>query len=304
MKKLSILIVCLLSIITACGNKDTVHNPTNGTDTKETADVKPNDDETKEEGMDEEQGTDDGDGTHDEQTEDEDGVSQDSKQNNQDSNGKDSSLDDKQTTVRKIVKVDIKDESSHDPELKIFMEKLTEVAAAKDKNALLNMMTDKIQFSFGAENGKEAFIQQWGLDKNPQQSTVWKELRDVLSHGGSLGDNQLYTAPYIFTKFPEGYDHFQYGAILGRNVILREKPSIDSKTIMQLSYEVVEMSGEYSENTIDINGDSYHWVKIRTLDGNAGYVAEKYARNPVDYRIGVQEQADGNWKIVFFIAGD
>jgi hypothetical protein len=291
MKKISIFILCIMFVLSACGNKETIQENVNGTNDKKPADItdkiENQEDDTKEESKEVETGN----------LEEED-------KSTHDTNEKNESKKDDGASNRKIVKIEIKDESTQHPELKSFMEHLMEVVAEKNTDELLNMMSDNIHFSFGGGSGKEAFMKEWGLDTNPEESDVWKELSDAISFGGTLSDKNLYTAPYIFVNFPEGYDHFQYGAILGENVNLREKPTSNSNSIMQLSFEVVEMPGEYSEQTVVIEGEKYRWVKIRTLDGEVGYVVEKYVRNPVDYRVGVEQQEDGTWKIVFFIAGD
>jgi hypothetical protein len=291
MKKVSLMIVCILLVLSACGNKETNQEIGNGgTNQKPIHET-----EDKEESQQEENATKKDDNNNsDEVIESENSTSEEEAE----------SVEKEESTEREIVKVEIKDDSSKDPELKTFMEKLKEIVALKDREGLLKMTSDNIHFSFGADGGKEGFIKKWGLDKAPEQSHIWKELNDALSFGGTLSDGNLFTAPSIFMSFPEGYDHFQYGAILGENVNVREKPSTNSKSIMKLSYEVVEMPGEFLEETLEIDGEQYRWVKIRTLDGTSGYVAEKYVRNPVDYRVGVEQQKDGSWEIVFFIAGD
>jgi hypothetical protein len=288
MKKLSILVLFIMIVLSACGNKETIQENTVGTnDQKQT-------DEAESENKEEVTTEEDLKENETEETEDQ----------KDESLGESDQNKDVGTTKREVVKIEIKDESTKNSELAEFMKQLKKVVADKNTESLLSMMIDDIKFSFGLDNGKEGFIKKWGLEENPKQSELWKELQDALSQGGSLSDNKIYTAPYIFGNFPEGYDHFQYGAILGENVNVREKASSDSNTVIQLSYEVVEMVGEFSEDTIEIDGDTYRWVKIRTLDGKSGYVAEKYVRNPVDYRVGVEQQMDGTWKIVFFIAGD
>ncbi|MFD1735019.1 SH3 domain-containing protein [Bacillus salitolerans] len=208
------------------------------------------------------------------------------------------------TENRTIVKVPIRDESSQNPLIAKFIAELKTVIKEKNKENLLQLLSDEIKFSFGAEEiGKAGFVKKWNLDQQPENSRVWIELQDALAHGGTLHEDS-YTAPYIYLNFPEGYDAFNYGAILGERVNLRTTPSLNSETILQLSYEVVEMVGEYTEETVKIDQELYHWVKVKTLDGVMGYVAGKYVRTSVDYRIGIDKDESGQLKIQFFIAGD
>ena len=45
------------------------------------------------------------------------------------------------------------------------------------------------------------------------------------------------------------------------------------------------------------------WWAVTLPDGESGYVEARLAVSPVDYRAGVQE-TDGQWRMIFFLAGD
>ncbi|MHB9144260.1 MAG: hypothetical protein ACYC5Y_02870 [Symbiobacteriia bacterium] len=206
----------------------------------------------------------------------------------------------------------MKDESGRDPELARFIATLREVVAAKDATRLLAMTLDTVRISFGEDNGKPAFIKQWKLDKNPQESPIWAELTDVLALGGAFGEPapgqqapRLYFAPYIFLHFPAGYDNFQYLAVTGRDVKVQSSPAMGASVVETVSYTVVKWLGDDPANrTATVDGRSYRWAQVETLAGHQGYVLKKFVRSPVDYRLGVGKQTTGAWSIELFVAGD
>jgi hypothetical protein len=206
----------------------------------------------------------------------------------------------------KTAKIVIKDESDLDPTLQKFLAKLKQIVEDRNVTGLLQMLAKDVNYSFGDGPGKEGFKKYWNLEK-PNQSKVWTELQDILFLGGSFRDKEslsFYTAPYIFEKFPAGYDSFLYSAIIGNNVNVRATPSLEGEVVDQLSFVVVKNDGPPSDQTLTIEGTVYHWIPIVTPSGKHGFVIEKYVRSPIDYRIGIGKSQTGEWEINFFVAGD
>lgn len=179
-------------------------------------------------------------------------------------------------------------------------------AAVKTKNVeFIKAHVDKnIKNGFGGEDGIANFIKQWNPSKNPEKSTLWYELGEVLRLGGSFTNKEKtsFMAPYVYSSFPEGYDSFTYGVITGKNVNLRAKPSANSKIIAKMNYDIVEILD--TKRLVDRNVAN-SWRHIKMANGLKGYVAEKYFRSPIDYRGEFMKSGqDGVWRLTFFVAGD
>ncbi len=75
------------------------------------------------------------------------------------------------------------------------------------------------------------------IQKNPDKSELWFELAEVLRLGGTFNKKKTaFTAPYVFSRFPNSFDSYSYGAITDKNVNIRSKPTLKSKVIAKLSY--------------------------------------------------------------------
>jgi hypothetical protein len=46
-----------------------------------------------------------------------------------------------------------------------------------------------------------------------------------------------------------------------------------------------------------------YWRRVKTEDGESGYVAARDVRSPIDYRAAF-EKVDGRWMMTFFVVGD
>jgi hypothetical protein len=203
------------------------------------------------------------------------------------------------------MKIQIRDESAQDPTLVQFLDQLKKTVSDKDKAALLAAIDPTIRVSFGSDQGIEAFRKMWVLDTHPETSPVWKELNDALSLGGNFSKMApgTYFIPYLYENFPNNVDAFQYGGITGSNVNVRSAPSLGAPVIAQLTYDVVKAEAPLTAS-VRIGDYTYPWVAIVTPDGKKGYVAQKYIRKPVDYRMGLRKDSTNHWKINLFVTGD
>lgn len=203
-------------------------------------------------------------------------------------------------------RISIEDESTRNPELAAFMKSVREAVAARDKDSLLALMSDNVRYTFGEENGKASFIKHYQLDTNPAGSPLWADLDEILSLGGASLDDRLYFAPNFFVRFPEGYDQFEYTAVIADNAAVRESPDPQSKVLASLSYTVVK-TGSPAQPVgpeVAIDGKSYGWVPVVLADGRKGYILDKFVRHPLETRLGVGKTDDGKWQIQVFVAGD
>jgi hypothetical protein len=172
------------------------------------------------------------------------------------------------------------DESRRDPSLVAYLAKLKDAVAKEDRSVLLPLVHPQIKLGFGGDDGIANFRPDWPL------------LRRLLAMGGAW-QGDLFSLPYVFAKFPEDLDAFDYAAITGKGVWLRERPSIDSRGLRQLSYDIVK---------VDDQGEA--WWKVQTLNGARGYVSSRFIASPVGYRAIFQKNERGEWKMFALLAGD
>ena len=118
---------------------------------------------------------------------------------------------------RKLLPVD---EAAKDPSFFLFRSRLLEAVATHDAAFVLSILTPDILNNFGGNGGIAEFKEQWKL--GGKDSELWKTLAHVLSLGGRFMGDATFQAPYVSACWPEDADAFDFGAILGENVRVRE----------------------------------------------------------------------------------
>ena len=186
------------------------------------------------------------------------------------------------------------DEASTRPDFLEFRNRLQAVVAKRDKAALLAVLDPTIRASFGSDHGIPAFTEMWNL--NDPKTELWKELGTVLALGGSFDEPTSFTAPYVFSRWPDRIDSFEHVAVTASNVRIRTEPRADAPILATVSYDILEL--DYSANP----ADSEEWTAIK-FDGRTAYISKQYARSPIDYRARFT-YSGGRWRMVFFLAGD
>lgn len=201
------------------------------------------------------------------------------------------------------------DEAAQDASFLAFRKKLISAAEKKDSAHILSVIDTKIELSFGGDAGIADFKRIWKITQ--KNSPFWSEFLAVIKNGGAFdgkGRNKYgaFAAPYTHSSWPEDIDGFEYMAIFGSNVNLREKPSADAAIVAQLSYNIVKPNDDESVKRKTGKHESdyeYEWIKVETLGGKSGFVKAEFARSPIDYRAGFEKKR-GVWKMTYFIAGD
>ncbi|HZD59095.1 MAG TPA: SH3 domain-containing protein [Anaerolineae bacterium] len=190
------------------------------------------------------------------------------------------------------------DEAAENPDFKEFRDQLLAAVRRKDVDFLKEHLDENIRGSFGSEgNGIDSFMQMWGLTTDPEKSKLWLELGEVMRLGGTFTDQTKteFTAPYVYSNWPEKYDAFTYAAIIANNVNLRSAPNTNSSVVCRLNHNIVKLTSP----AINKSG----WNQVQTTSGTSGYILGTYVRSSVDYRARFKKE-DDVWKMVFFIAGD
>lgn len=183
-----------------------------------------------------------------------------------------------------------------------FRTKLREIVRKRDADALLDRVHDSIEFSFGADaSGKPAFVKNWGLKTNPAKSALWRELGQVLAEGAVFGNEQMFTAPYYYSKWPEQFDAFEYMLVHGEKIPVRKEAKAAAPVLESVSYLIVKApEGE---------GKRDGFTTVELPGGKKGFVETKFLRSPVGYRaifLFVKDKTSlgGRWLLKTFIAGD
>lgn len=194
------------------------------------------------------------------------------------------------------------DEASLNAGFLSFRDSFLAAVQGKDLAFLKNHLSPSIRYSFGTNNGVNGFLHEWQLDTNPAKSRIWHELDQVLTLGGSFDKNKaVFTAPYVFSKFPATIDSFENVAVIRQNVSIHSAPDANSSVIMGLSYKILKVADSKLYKSTGA-GDSTTWRKVETSAG-AGYIDNEHIRSPIDYRAQFRQE-NGQWKMILFVAGD
>jgi hypothetical protein len=195
------------------------------------------------------------------------------------------------------------DDGGKDSSFRIFRQGLLKAVQERDKEFVLSVLDPHILNSFGGEGGIQEFEETWHLDS--PKTGLWDTLMVILTHGGSLSqveDGDEFWAPYIYSVWPQDIDPFDHGAIMGKDVNVRSRPSLQALVVRQLSFDIVRLTDDPPVPDED-HRVVENWVKITTPQGEEGYVSSRYVRGPIDYRAGFKKLGN-RWVMKALVAGD
>lgn len=195
------------------------------------------------------------------------------------------------------------DEALADTSFFVFREDLIRVLQERNAFELIPMIANDIQGPEGVWKGIPAFVKHWQLDnpEDSQHSALWRRLSAVLKQGGMFTENgQKFKAPYLTAGFPKSLDPKTHGLIVGSGVRIREKPTLDSRVVAKLSYDIVEYIGT-SDFTTTLSGESHPWIKIKHED-REGYVFGKFFSLAAQDKAEFSKTIAGNWGLSLFYA--
>jgi len=188
------------------------------------------------------------------------------------------------------------DEASTRPDFFTFRAHLQAAIAGHDIGALLEIVHPDIKSSFGGDDGIEAFKEWWHI--GDPDTKIWHELATVLALGGTFDGADTFTAPYTFTRWPQGVDAFENVAVIGSNVRIRTESRPDAPTITSVSFSVLHLDAE----ALSTDWTNREWTAV-TVNGRKGYIATRFIRSPIDYRARFT-YTSGRWQMTLFVAGD
>jgi len=190
---------------------------------------------------------------------------------------------------------------SFDAEFEAFYKEFTAAVSKKDMAFIDSILDEGIMSSFGGDPTKDFFYEHWETQREHYDRELWDVLEAIIALGGVYDQTKKsFTAPYIFTDFKNtDLDAYEYFAIIEKSVSVYENESVNSKVIDALDYSILEFhhNQEFWEKKAE------DFVSVTTLSGSAGFIQRKHLRSPIDYRLCI-EQKDGQWKLLWLIAGD
>ena len=172
------------------------------------------------------------------------------------------------------------DQSARDPKLVTYLSKFKAAVTNRSRDELSPLVAPEVKLDFGGEDGIAYFQPDWPV------------LERLLSMGGAW-QGESFSIPYVFARFPDDLDPFDYAAITGKGVWLRAEPSVTSRGVRTMDYEIVE---------VDDQGDE--WWQVKTLSGESGFVSAKFIASPIGYRAIFNKNRRGEWKLSALLAGD
>jgi hypothetical protein len=184
------------------------------------------------------------------------------------------------------------DEATRRPDFFSFRAALQRAIAQHDSAAVLAIVHPDIKNSFGGNDGIDEFRRMWRIEA--PDSDIWATLGTVLALGGSFSGTDTFVAPYVFSRWPDRFEAFEHVAVIGSDVRVRSKPSVDAAVVSTVSFAIL---------ALDRRAETGEWTGVRLDRARTGYVASTYARSPVDYRA-IFRRENRAWRLVTFVAGD
>ncbi len=192
-------------------------------------------------------------------------------------------------------------EVSQNESFATFWKRLDRAVREKDAEYVLSIVEENIKLSFGGRYGAEAFREWWLMPGTETDgSTIWIELGEILAMGATqepwAPGSPRFVAPYVFSRWPDAYNAFEYVAVVRDQAPLRAESKPDGAVVANLSYDILRVT------QWRVNGSS-DWNQVETLSGQTGYIRSAHVRSPIDYRV-YFEKIDGAWTMTIFVAGD
>lgn len=190
------------------------------------------------------------------------------------------------------------DEASKDPSFFTFRAQLLKTVQEKDSASLYGILSPGITNSFGGNNGITEFKRMWQPER--PASRIWTELLTVLALGGKFDGDRTFMAPYTYSNFPDKFDAFEYGAIIGESINVRRGPGTEHPMIRRLSFDIIRVT---DWTPVKARGSKQGWIAVSLADDQKGYLVKDYIRSPIDYRA-IFNKENGRWVMTAFVAGD
>ena len=193
------------------------------------------------------------------------------------------------------------DEAANDATWVRFKARLQDALAKRDQNTLLTMVDSKIR-NISGKQGAAEFRKLW--EPQSADSALWTELPKLLFLGGAFVKSKQgsveFCAPYVRYKWPDHAPDDADGALIAKEVLLKNKPAAAAATLQTLSYDLVKVvDWEVADDT---KTNAQKWVKILARGMN-GYVPEEQIRSPLEHRA-CFVKSGSTWRMTAFAVGE
>lgn len=171
-----------------------------------------------------------------------------------------------------------------------FRMQLVTAVANRNADMLEPLVDPDIHLDFGGGSGWE----QMSMLLHSEEQALWESLAEVLALGCASSEYGL-SMPWVWTQDLGFEDAYTTYLVRGADVPLRSSPEDEAAILRRLDWEAVSLLSDWS------NEDRY--ARVRTADGDRGFVPWDVLRSQIDYRLLASRQ-DDRWQITVFIAGD
>jgi hypothetical protein len=191
------------------------------------------------------------------------------------------------------------DEADKDPSFLKFSDGLKAIIARKDAPALMKVVAPDIKNSFGGDDGVAEFRKMWKPED--QASSLWPALSLVVDLGGNFDSKTVFSAPYVFSAFPNDVDAFDTVVVTTEGAVMRVAPKTDATVVRTLDHDILSLVGGPAKPQHEAGPDD--WVEAIDIAGKHGFVTNRDVRSANDYRA-YFEKRKGRWLMTTLVAGD
>jgi len=205
------------------------------------------------------------------------------------------------------------DNSYQDESFLKFKVKLLDAILEKDTAKLFALVDDGTAVNPRPGKGMDDFKQSFRgeLYNYNSENDPYEELLKVISFGfrknvignatnfwdAELGET-VFQAPSYFPFIAGNQDIYLF--VLADKVNVREKPTIYSKVVGQVSQELLLYTLP-DRGVIAIFNDGYHWLQVKLSNGKTGYIADVFTSVSVLKELSVRK-VNGEWRIVSYFS--
>lgn len=193
-------------------------------------------------------------------------------------------------------KIEPFDESSKDPSLVKFIERLKKALEERDQSYIRSIIASKsyIPREGGETTTPEQFYNFYFVEKGHRYD-LWKSLEYVfdIGGGGFKEGGTEYFMPYTSANLHNGrpFEELSSHVIaLSDKTPVYEKLFSNSTIIAHVNYEILRVDPEKDRG--------YSWVPILLKDSIKGYIKSSDVINTIDIRCGLILE-EGKWKLKF-----
>lgn len=209
-------------------------------------------------------------------------------------------------------KISLTDESAQVPDFAQFLERVKQAVRDRDAQFIRSIVTPETKLGFGPERTISY------LNPENPKSPFWADLEKALALG-CTNERIFFSCPTTFRQFngaikdaPDDQKAVAYETsviVVGENVNVRSQPNTNSPVVALLTNEIVKFDrNTFRTAMLDMpetvqQSSLSAWTPVILPNDKSGYVSNRYAYNPLGYRV-LFAKEDGKWIMQAFVVGD